>query len=111
MTANSFCDVVLIDFPMSGTVDRKRRPALVVLDIGDADVVVAPITSRRYQGAGDHPIQLLDGTGLVRTSYARLAKVATLLKSDIVRKMGSLSDADRQAIATIWSQTFGEFAE
>jgi mRNA interferase MazF len=46
MTTYEFGDVVLVAFPQSGTTARKRRPALVVLDIGDADIVLAPITTR-----------------------------------------------------------------
>lgn len=46
MTTYEFGEVVLVAFPQSGTSVRKRRPALIVLDIGDADVVLAPITTR-----------------------------------------------------------------
>lgn len=50
MTNYEFGGVVLVDFPQSGTNRRKRRPALVVLDIGDADVVLAPITTAQKTG-------------------------------------------------------------
>ena len=42
MTSYKFGEVVLVEFP--GVIRTKRRPALVILDIGDADVVLAPIT-------------------------------------------------------------------
>jgi len=40
MTIYKFGDVVLIDF-LQVTGDKKRRPALIILDTGDADIVVA----------------------------------------------------------------------
>jgi hypothetical protein len=47
MTNYEFGEIVLVDFPQSGRVQRKKRPALVVLDVGDADAVLAPITYKR----------------------------------------------------------------
>ena len=47
MTVYEFGDVVLVDFPQSGSDQPKRRPALVVLDIADADLLLAPITTAR----------------------------------------------------------------
>ena len=49
MTVYEFGDVVLVDFPQSGSDQPKRRPALVVLDIGDADLLLAPITTREFE--------------------------------------------------------------
>lgn len=57
MTVCEFGDVVLVDFPQSGSEQPKRRPALVLLDIGDADVLLAPITTRERTGPGDVRIQ------------------------------------------------------
>ena len=50
MMTYKFGEIVLVEFPQSGIVQRKKRPALVVLDIGDADVVLAPITTRERDG-------------------------------------------------------------
>ena len=35
----SFGDIVLVNFPTTGSNLSKKRLALVVLDIGDADIV------------------------------------------------------------------------
>jgi len=107
MTSFEFGDVVLVHFPQSGTAARKQRPGIVVLDIGDADLVIAPITSKARSHVGDLALANLSGTGLIRPSWVRLAKVATLLKTDLVRALGRLSSPDRTLVAqnlagTVW---------
>jgi mRNA interferase MazF len=109
MTNFEFGDVVLVHFPQSGTTARKQRPGKVVLDIGDADLVIAPITSKARVQAGDLLLKNLSGTGLIRPSWVRLAKVATLLKSDLVRALGRLSSVDRKQLAQNWQTLYGAF--
>ena len=46
MTNYKFGDVVLIAFPQTTSPQPKKRPALVILDIGDADLIRAQNTSR-----------------------------------------------------------------
>jgi len=38
-------EVVLLSFPFADAAGAKRRPALVILDTGDEDIVVARVTS------------------------------------------------------------------
>src|SRR5438067_7579368 len=106
MTSYEFGDVVLVYFPQLGTAARKQRPGIVVLDIGDADLVIAPVTSKVRSQTGDLSITSLPGTGLVRPSWVRLAKVATLLKSDLVRALGRLSQPDRNQLAQNWQALY-----
>ena len=49
MTVYQAGDVVLVAFPFSSGSSVKARPALVVLDTGDSDVVVARITTQLRQ--------------------------------------------------------------
>jgi mRNA interferase MazF len=109
MTSYEFGDVVLVHFPQSGTTARKQRPGIVVLDIGDADLVIAPVTSKARSQPGDLKLSDLSGTGLIRSSWVRLAKVATLLKSDVVRSLGRLSPVDRNPISMNWHTLYGTF--
>jgi hypothetical protein len=46
MAAYRFGDILLLSFPFTGGIGSKRGPALVLLDTGDADVLVARITSQ-----------------------------------------------------------------
>ncbi len=109
MTSYSFGDVVLVRFPQSGTTARKQRPGIIVLDIGDADLVIAPITSKARTQMGDMRLADLAGTGLIRPSWVRLAKVATLLKTDVVRALGRLSPPDRNLLGQNWQKLYGSF--
>jgi mRNA-degrading endonuclease toxin of MazEF toxin-antitoxin module len=68
MTDYECGDIVLVDFPQLGSEPSKRRPALVVLDIGDADVLLAPITTRERTGPGEVRIQDWQEGGLLRES-------------------------------------------
>jgi mRNA interferase MazF len=102
MTAYEFGEIVLVDFPQSGMTERKRRPALVVLDIGDADVVFAPITTKERSGPGDVALRDWSADGLLRPSWVRLAKVACLEKSDVARRLGRLGKQDRDRVIGEW---------
>lgn len=68
MTNYEFAEIVLVDFPQSGRVPGKKRPAFVVLDIGDADVVLATITTRERLGRGDYKNRDWKLCGLLRAS-------------------------------------------
>jgi mRNA interferase MazF len=106
MTTYEFGDVVLVDFPQSGTSQRKRRPALVVLDIGDADVVLAPITTQARTARGDYALQEWAASGLLRPSWVRLAKLACLEKRDITRCLGRLRAQDHTTLIQLWHTVF-----
>ncbi|MBI5379247.1 MAG: type II toxin-antitoxin system PemK/MazF family toxin [Nitrospirae bacterium] len=106
MTTYDVGDVVLVDFPQSGTGTRKRRPALVLLDIGDADVALVPITTRERTGPGDVKIEGWQESGLLRESWVRLAKVACMEKRSVTRRLGCLSEADRTRILQTWRLLF-----
>ncbi len=99
-------DIVLIAFPQSDGLPPKRRPAVVMLDIGDADVVVVPVTTRRRSGIGDHQIPEWQEAGLLRASWVRLAKVTCLEKTDVVRQLGCLTECARNSIREQWRSLY-----
>lgn len=42
-------DLILVAFRFSSGMEAKHRPATVILDSSDADVVVARVTTQLYQ--------------------------------------------------------------
>ena len=93
-------DLVLVDFPFTVSGPGKPRPALVVLDTGDADVVLARVTTRGTNTPFDVTISGWQQTGLLAPSTVRLHKLATLAKTGVRRHLGSLVPSDRQRVAT-----------
>jgi mRNA interferase MazF len=101
MTSYQIGDLLLVDFPFTATGAGKPRPALVILDTGDADVVLARVTTQPYTTGLDVPIVAWRNAGLLAPSTIRLHKLATLAKSRIHRKLGSLETADRQSVRLV----------
>lgn len=87
-------DVVLIEIQFHQAAGRKVRPAVVVLDSGDDDFVGAPITSRARHSDFDFEISDWQFAARNVPSVVRLHKLAVLSKTDILRPLGRLSEAD-----------------
>ena len=93
-------DVVLVSFPFADQGQRKKRPAVAVADTGDNDLVVARVTTQRYTTAFDLPIADWKAAGLLAPSTVRLHKLATIDKSLIGPRLGSLSENDRECVSS-----------
>ena len=59
-----FGTIVLLKFPFSDGRGDKKRPALVILDAGDDDVLVCRITTKEYSTEYDVPINKWEKFGL-----------------------------------------------
>jgi mRNA interferase MazF len=93
-------DLVLIAFPFS-TGQTKDRPALVILDTGDSDVLVGKITKRRYSTPYDVNLADWRAAGLLVPSVLRTHKLA---KKYVRHILGSLSPADRPSVSSALHQ-------
>ena len=98
MASFVFGDVLLLAFPFTGGAGYKRRPALVVHDSGDDDVLVARVTGRAADGAFDVTIKEWRDAGLVMPSVVRADKLATLEKKLVERRLGRLADIDAEPV-------------
>jgi mRNA interferase MazF len=94
-------DLVPVDFPLTVSGPGKPRPALVMLDTGDADVLLARVTSQNQYTAFDVVISDWQSAGLLAPSTVRLHKLAKLAKSRVLRLLGSLSANDRKQVASV----------
>lgn len=97
-------EVVLIAFPFSATTTRKRRPALILLDAGDEDIIVARITSQPQSSQFDVELKQWQASGLKVQSWVRVHKLATLEKTLIERRLGKLASSDWSDIQGLLKQ-------
>lgn len=88
-----FGDIVLLNFPFSDNASVKRRPALIIRDTKDGDIVVCRITSQIYDTNFDVKINEWESCGLLLPSVIRTHKIATLSKKLIEFKIGSINNS------------------
>jgi mRNA interferase MazF len=93
-----FGDIVIISFPFAESGITKKRPALVILDSGDNDIVAARITSQASEDNNSYNINDWKKAGLLLPSFVKLDKIATLNKNLIFTKLKNLSDQDFNGI-------------
>lgn len=91
-------DVVLLSFPFKSNDRATKRPALVLLDTGDADLVLARVTSRAARTANDVEIEEWQEAGLLLPSIVRLDKLVTLEKKLVERTLGALAPSDKSKV-------------
>ncbi len=85
----------------------KFRPAVVLLDLGDDDVVVAIVTTKDKQSAFDMPGRDWLAAGLTAPSFLRLHKMNVVPKGDVVKRLGRLSSDDFAEMRTLLGKAFG----
>jgi mRNA interferase MazF len=96
-------DIVLVPFPFTDLTATKRRPAVVVSsrDYNSArrDVVLMAVTSqlRSSQEFGEVWISDWQGAGLLKPSAIKPV-ITTLERRMVIRTLGCLSGADRDAL-------------
>lgn len=109
MTTYNHGEIVVVNFPVTSGQPGKRRPSLVVFDSGDADVVIARLTTKARQSAQDVAIADWAAAGLRASTIARLHKLMTVEKTLIHGTMGRLSAADYRAVSTALRAMFGNW--
>jgi mRNA interferase MazF len=87
-------DIILLRFPFTDAAGSKRRPALVLVDTGDEDIVVARVTGQLSATPQDVSLDEWKQAGLLLPSVVRLHKVATLQRGLIDKKLGRLAPED-----------------
>jgi mRNA interferase MazF len=104
MTTYRFGDIILIGFPHTDLQGVSKRPAIVLYDSGDQDVLVARVTTQEYVTEGDYKILDWRKGGLLAESYVRLGKQATIDKRFIVKQLGKLEATEIEKLKSILSR-------
>ena len=71
MITYSFGDIVLIGCPYTDMKGISKRPALILFDSGDQDILVSRITTQKYTTKTDYKIIRWKESGLLAESYIR----------------------------------------
>lgn len=99
-------EIVLLSSPLSDLTEARQRPGLVLLDTGEADILVARVTSQAVRDQFDIALEDWQAAGLLMPSIVRVHKLATLGKGIVRRRLGALTNHDwlgvRQASERLW---------
>jgi mRNA interferase MazF len=80
----------------------------VLLDYGDDDLIIAPVTSHTRRVAFDVPLGEWQQAGLALPSIARVHKPFTIEKALVERKLGALASDDWESVKSkvqeLWAQ-------
>ena len=97
----NFGDIVLLKFPFTDGKSYKRRPALIINDYDDGDIIICRITSQIYETPNDVNINDWQKSGLRLPSVIRVHKLATLEKDLVEVKMGQIDNSTKEKIRII----------
>jgi mRNA interferase MazF len=96
--------VILINFPFTDGTSAKKRPALVLLDSGDSDLLLARITTQSSDSPFDCELAHWIQAGLKAPSFVRLHKLATLEKKLVQKQLGFLTPTDLQRVLEVFQK-------
>jgi mRNA interferase MazF len=104
MNKLNFGDIVLLKFPFTDTKTFKKRPALIINDLNDDDIIVCRITSKIYETSFDVYIDNWEKSGLKLPSVIRVHKLATLEKDMVGLVIGKIDKSLKEKIRTIFTR-------
>lgn len=87
-----FGEIVLLKFPFSDGKNYKKRPALLLRDTIDGDIIVCRITSKLNDTEFDFKIKNWAKCGLKLPSIIRLHKIASLEKDIVEQIIGTIGE-------------------
>ncbi|MCK4811611.1 MAG: type II toxin-antitoxin system PemK/MazF family toxin [Methanosarcinales archaeon] len=85
-------EIVLLAFPYADQRGVKRRPALVLLDAGNGDVVVARVTSRQMQTRVRCEIDRMETSWTFAAIGCAIAQVGNIAKNACRTAVGCFND-------------------
>jgi mRNA interferase MazF len=109
MTIYKFGDVILVPFPFTDGSSSKKRPAIVIstdsYDRHKPDLILIAVTSQVSTDLqfGEASIADWSAAGLIKPSVIKPA-IATIEKTLVIRKLGSLQGLDLETFSSILQQ-------
>jgi mRNA interferase MazF len=103
MNPLKFGDIVILKFPFTDGRTFKRRPALIINENMDGDVIVCRITSNSCNTEQDVYIDEWKNYGLKLPSVIRVHKIATLEKAIVETVLGSINQPLKERVKTMIS--------
>jgi mRNA interferase MazF len=91
-------EVLILPFSYTDLQSRKRRPAVVLVDAGDEDILVAKISTKEYHSPYDLKLDRWQEAGLLAPSFVRIHKLLAVEKSHVVQRAGMLDPADLERL-------------
>lgn len=113
--ALAFGDVVLVPFPFTDQTASKQRPAVVIstaaYNAARPDIILMAVTSQLRASAAYGEVWLADwhAAGLLKPSAVKPV-IATLEAPLVIRQLGTLTDADSQALRSALDAIIGDEA-
>jgi len=102
----SFSEVVLLEFPFTDGQNSKLRPAVVVKDTEDSDIILVRVTSQIRNSEFDIEVTDWQSAGLKLPSIIRIHKIATMESNMIVKSLGNLSTDDSSKLKQVLAKLF-----
>lgn len=108
-----FADIVLVPFPFTDQTAAKRRPAVVIsaepYNSHYPDAILMPVTSQLHANVrpGDAVIEDWQEAGLLKPSAVKPV-IATLEQSLVIRRLGALTERDRETLSAALGAIFGK---
>lgn len=102
-----FGEILLLKFQHSEGIKETKRPAVVLAQTYVEDIIVSKITSSDQRSNYDIIIDDWQKVGLLFPTAIRVDKLATLSKSRVVKKLGTLGKSYNSTIRMKIKQLFG----
>ena len=99
-----FGQIVLLKFPFTDGRTSKKRPALILRDSQDGDILVCRITSKLYDTLFDVKLKRWEVHGLRLPSVLRVHKIATLEKDIVDLKIVELDKPAQLKVKRIFKK-------
>jgi len=97
-----FGDVLVAEFSFPSGAGSKVRPAVVILDAGDDDVLCAILTSQLRSTVYDISITQWKAAKLELPSVVRMHKMFTIRKSRVIKKLGRIQNTDLNQLKLVF---------